>query len=249
MKKIILVFIIVFTILLSSCALSSSIKDQTKSFEQTDYIGIKILENRKTVYELMEENPDALTTVPKPATHDPVPVESIEGLPDCIIEWAYNYFNCRVTYEIPDYFGYNEEIGTVLRLITAIRRVENKPVDTFELVVPYIESNIINSENHVSVSLVFSCSYKIYDEKIQGYIITDNDRLKVTFYLIKEKDEWIIEDIKNISSEYYNYAVNCMYKTMGRFPEIDAYSKYNIVDFTIYEYTKNLFDFGVISPT
>lgn len=248
MKRIIFVFMMVFTILLSGCALSSPKEEPIKSFELTDWTGEKILENRKTVYKLMEENPDALTTIPKPAIHEPIPMESIEGFPDCVIEWAYNYFNYRVTYEISDYFGYNDEIGKVLRLLTAIRRVENTPIDTFELVVPYVEFSTVNSENLMSVSIVFSCSYKVYDEEKQNYTVTDNERLKATFHLIKEKGEWIIEDTKNISGEYYDYAIMCMYKTMGHFPEIDAHNEYNIVDFTIYEYAQHLFDFGVIPP-
>lgn len=253
---ILLVFIIIFPF--SACAEGLSEKssleetessysgseESGKSEEPVDKWAERIANSRKKVYEMLEENPDALKAVPNKSTNEPVPTQSIDDLPECISEWAYNYFNYRVTFEVSDYFEYDGEIGCLLRFLTAIQRIKSEPADTFELVVSSSDVSYPTAgKDWMLASVNFTCNFKKYDNEKDKYIIMDNERLKVSFVLLKENGEWSFEDFSIIDGNMVDYAEACMYKTMGRFPEV---SKHEIVDYTICEYVERLYDFGII---
>lgn len=253
MKRLFIILAL-FAFLLSSCKTNAF---EGKKQEELEYIptkteestedkwGERISKNRKKVFEMIEENPDALSYVPKPAEREPVQMEPIDDIPNCVVEWAYHYFNHRVTYEFPEYFSGYGEIERVLRVLTGIRRVENEPVDTLTITAHLNQFNINDSDMRTSLSVTFMCHYEVYNEEKQKYVATETDNIRVFFSLISEGEEWIIEDVDIDGGEYYDYAVICMYKTMGRFPDI---SEYEIADYTIYEYAEKLYSFGTPSP-
>ncbi len=214
--------------------------------EESDEYAEKIARTRKKVYKILEENPDILAYVPNPSTNEAVPYAPIEGLPACVSEWFYDYFNYRVTLELPDSFkdcGYEDEIS----FLVAARRKKKDFAQSFEFAEIRITTFDLNADNNVWMLEVYlSCVPKKIDPEtgeLKGY---GPETLRVFFSLYKVNGEWEIENDIIRGGEAFEYARDCINKTNGRFPEMDGYSEYKAYEAAIVEYNENFYDFRFI---
>ncbi|MBQ2998812.1 MAG: hypothetical protein IJD62_07410 [Oscillospiraceae bacterium] len=216
-------------------------KTEEPQEEYADYWAKEIAEKRKIVLEKIKENPDYLAAVPNPSDNEPVPAQPIEGLPECISSWAYDYFNYTVTFEVPEKF-YEDD---VLRFLTAVRRKNMEPGETFELASHISGTSQNDADTYRTMTVTFSCFPQATNPETGELekIPNANEWLKATFYIYKENGEWLIEDIKGKTGDFYDWAKDSLFQTLGRFPEEDRWS---IADHAICEYAEGLYDFGSI---
>lgn len=253
MKKI-LIFVLTLVLALSSCSpantASSGADSESSKIESTpepeDVYANKIARNRKKVYEMLENCDDILDTIPNPAKNDTVPTGEIsvytgEKLPDCVTDWAYKYFSYMVTGNVYEDFDRSSNEAQVLRFLAAMVRVNDEIADDISIDAVLFRAKT-DSDN--SFLIRFLCYPYKYDSSTNEYKEIQNagERLDVSFFLCKENNEWVIENITFIGGNYYDYANACKNKTWGRFPEVD---RYDVVDYAICEYTEKLFNFGI----
>ena len=251
------IFIILFALVLalSSCSptdttqnsgnASSESSQSESTTEQEDIYLKKIAKSRKRVYEMLENCDDILDTIPNPATVDTIPSGEIsvytgEELPDCIVDWAYKYFSYMVTGNVYENFDRTSREAQVLRFLAAMVRVKGEIADDISITA-FLFRGKTDPDNLFRIT--FYCTPHKYDESTGEYKEIQNagERIEVIFFLFKENNEWVIENITFLSGNYYDYANACKNKTWGRFPEVD---RYDVVDYAICEYTEKLFNFG-----
>ena len=254
MKRIFIIML-ALVLALSSCSPTSTVQtgenassesSQSESAaEWEDIYAKKIAKSRKRVYEMLENCDDILDTIPNPAKVDTFPSGEIfvytgEELPDCIVNWAYKYFSYMVTGNVYEDFDRTSDEAQVLRFLTAVRRVNNEIGDDIR-----ITAFLFNGKTDPDkmFRIIFYCTPYKYDESANEYKAIPNagERIDASFFLFKENDEWVIENITFHGGNYYDYANACKNKTWGRFPEVD---RYDVVNYAICEYTEKLFNFG-----
>lgn len=258
MKKI-LIFTLALVLVLSSCSPASTVSSGADSEsskiesapEPEDIYANKIAENRKKVYEMLENCDDILDTIPNPAKTDTIPTGEIsvytgEKLPDCVTDWAYNYFSYMVTGKVYEKFDRTSQEAQILRFLAAMVRVNDEIADDIGITAFLYRTKTYPQKLEDTFVMTFCCVPYKYDESTGEYKEIQNagERIDVAFFLSREKEneEWAIENIRFLGGNYYDYANACKNKTWGRFPEVD---RYDIVDYAICEYTEKLFNFDV----
>lgn len=252
MKRIFIIML-ALVLALSSCSPTSTVQtgenassesSQSESAaEWEDIYAKKIARNRKKVYEMLASCDDILDTIPNPAKVDTIPTNEIhvqdgEPLPDCVVDWANKYFSYMVTGN-PYFDGINYE-GDFISFLAAMVRVKGEIADDISITA-FLFRGKTDPDNLFRIT--FYCTPHKYDESTGEYKEIQNagERINVIFFLFKENDEWVIENITFHGGNYYDYANACKNKTWGRFPEVD---RYDVVDYAICEYTEKLFNFG-----
>lgn len=245
--------ILALVLALSSCSPASveqnsgntSSESSQSETEREDIYAKKIAKNRKKVYEMLASCDDILDTIPNPATIDTIPSGEIsvytgEELPDCIVDWAYKYFSYMVTGNVYENFDRTSREAQVLRFLATMVRVKGEIADDISITA-FLFRGKTDPDNLFRIT--FYCTPHKYDESTGEYKEIQNagERINVIFFLFKENDEWVIENITFHGGNYYDYANACKNKTWGRFPEVD---RYDVVDYAICEYTEKLFNFG-----
>ena len=241
---------------LSSCSPTSTVQtgenassesSQSESAaEWEDIYAKKIAQNRKKVYEMLENCDDILDTIPNPAKVDTIPTSKMsvpdgETLPDCVADWAYRYFSYMVTGNV--YFDRTSQEAQVLRFLAAMRRVDDEIADIIEISAYPTVTEINTDETVMFLNVLFICTPYRYNVDTGEYdhISITNENITVFFSLYKENGEWVTDTNEILYGNYYGYANACKNKTWGRFPEVD---RYDVVDYTICEYSEKLYNFG-----
>lgn len=216
---------------------------ETEDFE--DPVSKEITEKRKKVYSELENTLDILTSIPNPSQNGPVEITEFKDLPQSVNTWATKYFNYHVTFEIPEWYDPNSEMGRILRFLVAMKRTSSEPADVIEITTDSIVAYRNDNDTIMHLDVTFYCYPKKYDENTKEYIIIKNssEKIRMLFMFNKINGEWVMEDDKLICGNLTDYAKKCMNRTWGRFPELD---ENEVVDFAICEYTEKLYDFGII---